>query len=223
MAFRILLVDDHKVLREGLKAILAREFEFTVVGEADNGAETVQLTVRISPDIVLMDIGRPGLNGIEASTEILRRCPAARIVILSMHGDEKPRPPSDSRPGPRFRPETFSAKSSTHSAWSRAGELISAPKCLRPAVPGTARRAARRPQESRRSSLAPRSSGPSTDRRRKGKQGNCHRPRTRTQHGAQLSQDHDEKIGRQQPRFTDSGRLLRRSAKRDMLTPSHLD
>jgi len=88
MAFRILLVDDHKVLREGLKAILARDAEFTVVGEAENGAEAVKLTAGLSPDVVLMDIGLPGLNGIEATTEILRRSPRARIVILSMHGDE---------------------------------------------------------------------------------------------------------------------------------------
>jgi len=81
-------VDDHKVLREGLKAILARDGEFTVVGEAENGAEAVKLTAGLSPDVVLMDIGLPGLNGIEATTEILRHSPRARVVILSMHGDE---------------------------------------------------------------------------------------------------------------------------------------
>jgi DNA-binding NarL/FixJ family response regulator len=88
MAFKIVLVDDHKVLRDGLKAILTREGEFAIVGETENGADAVQLTARLSPDVVLMDIGLPGLNGIEASAEILRHSPGAKIVILSMHGDE---------------------------------------------------------------------------------------------------------------------------------------
>ena len=88
MPFRILLVDDHKVVRDGLKAIFARESEFLVVGEAENGAEAVQTCKQTNPDVVLMDISLQGMNGIEATVEIGRSCPRAKIVILSMHGDE---------------------------------------------------------------------------------------------------------------------------------------
>ncbi len=88
MPFRVLLVDDHKVLRDGLKAVLARDTEFLVVGEAESGAEAIPVCKQINPDVVLMDISLPGMNGIEATTEIARQCPRAKIVMLSMHGDE---------------------------------------------------------------------------------------------------------------------------------------
>jgi len=88
MAYRILLVDDHKIMRDGIKAILKRGEEFQVAGEAENGADAVQLARRTQPDIVLMDIGLPGLNGIEATTEILRHCPNTKVIILSMYDDE---------------------------------------------------------------------------------------------------------------------------------------
>ncbi|MBI4876902.1 MAG: response regulator transcription factor [Acidobacteria bacterium] len=88
MPFDILLVDDHKIMRDGIKAILRQSEEFRVAGEAENGAEAVQLCRRTQPDIVLMDIGLPGMSGIDATSEILRHCPEARIIILSMYDDE---------------------------------------------------------------------------------------------------------------------------------------
>jgi DNA-binding NarL/FixJ family response regulator len=88
MAYEILVVDDHKIMRDGIKAILKHIDEFDVVAEAENGADAVQVCKKIQPDMVLMDIGLPGLNGIEATTEILRHCPDIRIVILSMYDDE---------------------------------------------------------------------------------------------------------------------------------------
>jgi len=88
MAYQILLVDDHKIMRDGIKAILEHTPEFVVAGEAENGADAIQVAKAHRPDIVLMDIGLPGLNGIEASSEILRHCPSARIIILSMYDDE---------------------------------------------------------------------------------------------------------------------------------------
>jgi DNA-binding NarL/FixJ family response regulator len=88
MAYQILLVDDHKIMRDGIKAILERSGEFQVVGEADNGADAVQVSRQKHPDIVVMDIGMPGLNGIEATTELLRHCPNTRVIILSMYDDE---------------------------------------------------------------------------------------------------------------------------------------
>jgi len=88
MAFNVLLVDDHKIMRDGIRAILRHSEEFTIVGEADNGSEAVQICRRKKPEIVLMDIGLPGLNGIEATQEILRHVPDTRVIILSMYDDE---------------------------------------------------------------------------------------------------------------------------------------
>jgi DNA-binding NarL/FixJ family response regulator len=88
MPYDILLVDDHRLLRDGVRAILERDPEFRVVGEADNGADAIQLCRRTQPDLVLMDISMPGMNGIEATTEILRHQPDTRIMVLSMYDDE---------------------------------------------------------------------------------------------------------------------------------------
>jgi DNA-binding NarL/FixJ family response regulator len=86
--YNVLLVDDHKIMRDGIKAILRHNDEFEVVDEAETGAEAVQICSRKRPDIVLMDIGLPGLNGIETTKEILRHHPEAKIIILSMYDDE---------------------------------------------------------------------------------------------------------------------------------------
>src|SRR6266852_7792522 len=88
MPFGVLLVDDHKIMRDGIKAILGRGDEFRVVGEAENGTDAVQLVKRLHPDLGLMDIGLPGLNGVETTAEILRHHPECKIVILSMYDDE---------------------------------------------------------------------------------------------------------------------------------------
>jgi DNA-binding NarL/FixJ family response regulator len=88
MAFTVLLVDDHKIMRDGIKAILSRGEEFRVVGEAESGPDAVQSVKRHHPDLVLMDIGLPGLNGVETTVEILRFHPECKIVILSMYDDE---------------------------------------------------------------------------------------------------------------------------------------
>ncbi|MCL4402672.1 MAG: response regulator transcription factor [Acidobacteria bacterium] len=88
MPYDVVLVDDHKLMRDGVKTILERSGEFRVVAETDNGADAVHLCRTAAPAIVLMDIGLPGMNGIDATTEILRHCPEVRIVILSMYDDE---------------------------------------------------------------------------------------------------------------------------------------
>ena len=88
MRYDVLLVDDHKIMRDGIKAILKHSEEFHVVGESENGSDAVQMCKRLRPQIVLMDIGLPGLNGIEATTEILRHTPETKVVILSMYDDE---------------------------------------------------------------------------------------------------------------------------------------
>jgi DNA-binding NarL/FixJ family response regulator len=86
--YRILLVDDHKIMRDGIKAILSPSPEFQIAGEAANGPDAVQFAKSFHPDIVLMDIGITGLNGVEATKEILRFHPDCRVVILSMYDDE---------------------------------------------------------------------------------------------------------------------------------------
>jgi DNA-binding NarL/FixJ family response regulator len=88
MPFDVLLVDDHKIMRDGIKAILTRSNEFRVAGEADNGPDAVQFVKKFRPPLVLMDIGLPGLNGVETTAEILRHHPGCKIVILSMYDDE---------------------------------------------------------------------------------------------------------------------------------------
>ena len=88
MPFDVLLVDDHKIMRDGIKAILNRSSEFRVVGEAENGTDAVQFVRKFRPQLVLMDIGLPGLNGVETTAEILRYQSDCKIVILSMYDDE---------------------------------------------------------------------------------------------------------------------------------------
>ena len=80
---RILLVDDHEILRKGIRYLLTPAWE--ICGEASNGQEAVQKTVELSPDLVLMDISMPVMNGIEATREIRRLGLTAKIVILTMH------------------------------------------------------------------------------------------------------------------------------------------
>lgn len=84
----VLLVDDHKMVREGIRMILERTQDFRVAAEAENGADAVQICKRSHPDLVLMDIGLPGMNGVEATTEILRHCPGTKVMMLSMYDDE---------------------------------------------------------------------------------------------------------------------------------------
>jgi DNA-binding NarL/FixJ family response regulator len=88
MAHDVLLVDDHKMMRDGIRAILERSSEFRVVGEADSGTEAVQFCKKSRPELVVMDIGLPGMNGIEATIEILRHSPQSRVVMLSIYDDE---------------------------------------------------------------------------------------------------------------------------------------
>jgi DNA-binding NarL/FixJ family response regulator len=85
---RILLADDHTVMRNGLRLLLERQRNLTVVAEASDGRESVRLAEELSPDVVVMDIAMPNLNGIEASRQIIASNPDIAIVILSMHSDE---------------------------------------------------------------------------------------------------------------------------------------
>lgn len=84
----IALIDDHKLFREGVKRILSFEPSFDVVAEADDGSEAKDIVKEYQPDIVLMDINMPEMNGIEATKELLQNNPDLKIIILSIHEDE---------------------------------------------------------------------------------------------------------------------------------------
>lgn len=85
---RILLADDHTLVRQGFRKILEERDEWQVVGEAGNGRDAVRLALDLKPDVVIMDIGMPLLNGIEATRQIVHRCPVISVLILSMHSEE---------------------------------------------------------------------------------------------------------------------------------------
>lgn len=84
----ILLAEDHAIVRQGLRALLNADGNFTVVAEARTGREAVEMTQALHPDIILMDIAMPVLNGLEATRQILSADPAAKVVILSAHSDD---------------------------------------------------------------------------------------------------------------------------------------
>jgi DNA-binding NarL/FixJ family response regulator len=89
MTVRILLADDHKIVRDGLRALLENQPGVAVVAEADNGRATVSLTRDLLPDLVIMDIGMPDLNGIDATRQIVSEFPGVRVIALSMHSDRR--------------------------------------------------------------------------------------------------------------------------------------
>jgi len=89
MAIRILLADDHKIVRDGLRSLLQAEADLEVVGEAANGREAVRLAQELSPDVVVMDVGMPDLNGIEATRYIAGGPSGAKVIALSMHSDRR--------------------------------------------------------------------------------------------------------------------------------------
>jgi len=85
---RILIADDHGVVRKGLRLQLEQHSDFEVIGEANNGREAIMLADELSPDIVIMDIAMPNLNGIQAAAQIVKKNPQVGIIVLSMHSDE---------------------------------------------------------------------------------------------------------------------------------------
>ena len=87
MSIRILLADDHQIMRDGLRAILASEESFEIVGEAETGREAVTLARTLVPDVIVMDIGMPDLNGVEATRQVKAENPGVKVIALSMYAD----------------------------------------------------------------------------------------------------------------------------------------
>jgi DNA-binding NarL/FixJ family response regulator len=85
---RILLADDHTVVRQGLRKVLEERPDWIVVAEAGNGREAVQKAEEMKPDVAILDVAMPLLNGIEATRQIVKRSPATRVLVLTMHSDE---------------------------------------------------------------------------------------------------------------------------------------
>ena len=89
MTTRLLLVDDHAVVRSGLKMLLSAEQDVEIVGEAGTAADAIEVAGSVAPDVILMDIGLPDLSGIEATREIKKRFPRIAVVALTIHEDEE--------------------------------------------------------------------------------------------------------------------------------------
>ena len=87
MSIRILLADDHKITRQGLRSLLDKEFDMEVVAEAEQGRTAVRLVRELSPQVVIMDVTMPDLNGVEAARQIVSEFPDVKIIALSMHSD----------------------------------------------------------------------------------------------------------------------------------------
>jgi len=89
MSYPVLLVDDHRLLRDGIKALIERSGEFQVIAEAEHGADALELFERLSPELVVVSVGHPALNGLEAAKQILGHSAKARVVMLSTGIDEE--------------------------------------------------------------------------------------------------------------------------------------
>ncbi|MHC4691238.1 MAG: response regulator transcription factor [Planctomycetota bacterium] len=85
MSIRILLADDHQMVREGIRSLLEKEHDIEVVGEAEEGRKAVELVKQLQPDMIVMDITMPNLNGVDATQQIVSEFPQTKVVALSMH------------------------------------------------------------------------------------------------------------------------------------------
>lgn len=86
---RVLLVDDHTVVRQGLRALLTADGGIEIIGESENGREAIELACRTTPDVVVMDLAMPSMNGLEATKRILKHCPSTKVLVLSSYSDDE--------------------------------------------------------------------------------------------------------------------------------------
>ena len=89
MAIRLLIADDHSILREGLKVLIDKEEDMSVVAEANNGVAVLEKARTLNPDVIIMDVAMPELNGIEATRQITSEMPEVKVIALSMHSDRR--------------------------------------------------------------------------------------------------------------------------------------
>lgn len=86
---KVLLVDDHNMVRQGLRVLLEVEPDIRIIGEAETGRQAVQLAKTLRPDVIVMDVAMPNLNGLEATRQILKEMPDAKVLVLSSYGDDE--------------------------------------------------------------------------------------------------------------------------------------
>lgn len=89
MSIRIMIADDHEIVRNGLRSLIDKELDMEVIAEADNGRKAVRIALELEPDVVIMDIAMPELNGIEATRQIIAALPRIKVIALSMHADKR--------------------------------------------------------------------------------------------------------------------------------------
>jgi DNA-binding NarL/FixJ family response regulator len=89
MSIRIILADDHELMRKGLRTLLERQQDLEIVGEAGDGRETMKLAKEQNPDVIIMDISMPDMNGVDATEQIMKEAPGVKIIALSMHPDRQ--------------------------------------------------------------------------------------------------------------------------------------
>lgn len=89
MSIRIILVDDHKIMRESLRFLIEKQPDMKVIGEAEDGRKAVEVVKKLSPNLVIMDIVMPGLNGIESTHQIISNSPFVKVIVLSAHSDRR--------------------------------------------------------------------------------------------------------------------------------------
>lgn len=89
MSIRVLIADDHKIVREGLRSLIEKQSGMEIVAEAENGRTTVQKVEEVSPDVVVMDVSMPDLNGMDAARQITSRFPSVKVIALSIHSDKQ--------------------------------------------------------------------------------------------------------------------------------------
>jgi two-component system response regulator NreC len=89
MSIRVILADDHKIIRNGLRALIEKQHNMEIIGEAADGRTTVTLALKLSPDVIVMDVSMPDMNGIEAARKIIKNSPGVKILALSMYSDKK--------------------------------------------------------------------------------------------------------------------------------------
>ena len=89
MGIKIVLADDHKIVRDGLRTLLEHEPDMEVIAEAEDGRTTVRLARKLSPDLIIMDITMPDMNGIDATHDVMKDVPSVKVIALSMHSDRR--------------------------------------------------------------------------------------------------------------------------------------
>jgi len=89
MSIRIIIADDHQIVRNGLRSLIEKEHDIDVIAEAGNGREAVRIALEMAPEVVIMDIAMPDLNGIEATRQIIAALPGTKVIALSMHADKR--------------------------------------------------------------------------------------------------------------------------------------